>query len=137
MKRSEQIMLYKESDPKERILVVDDEVEVCNALKEFLSLREYEVETALDGPTALKMVEDFKPQIVLLDIIMPGMGGLDVLKRIKNINPEIGIIMTTAVVDEEIAKSTIRLGAYDYITKPIDLDHLETVLMVKMIDIMG
>ncbi len=137
MKRSEQIMLYKESDPKERILVVDDEVEVCNALKEFLSLREYEVETALDGPTALKMVEDFKPQIVLLDIIMPGMGGLDVLKRIRNSNPEIGIIMTTAVVDEEIAKSTIRLGAYDYITKPIDLDHLETVLMVKMIDIMG
>ena len=130
-------MLYKESDHKERILVVDDEAEVCNALKEFLSLREYEVETALDGPTALKMVEDFKPHIVLLDIIMPGMGGLDVLKRIRNINLEIGIIMTTAVVDEEIAKSTIRLGAYDYITKPIDLNHLETVLMVKMIDIMG
>ena len=137
MKRSEQIMLYKESDPKERILVVDDEVEVCIALKEFFSLREYEVETALDVPTALKVVENFKPHIVLLDIIMPGMGGLDVLKRIRNINPEIGIIMTTAVVDEEIAKSTIRLGAYDYITKPIDLDHLETVLMVKMIDIMG
>lgn len=130
-------MFYKESDGKERILVVDDEVEVCNALKEFLSLREYEVETALDGPTALKMVEDFNPHIVLLDIIMPGMGGLDVLKRIRNINPEIGIIMTTAVVDEEIAKSTIRLGAYDYITKPIDLNHLETVVMVKMIDIMG
>lgn len=130
-------MLYKESDHKERILVVDDEAEVCNALKEFLSLREYGVETALDGPTALKMVEDFKPHIVLLDIIMPGMGGLDVLKRIRNINLEIGIIMTTAVVDEEIAKSTIRLGAYDYITKPIDLNHLETVLMVKMIDIMG
>jgi len=137
MKRNEQIMLCKESDDKEKILVVDDEVEVCNALKEFLILKEYAVETALNGPTALRMVEDFNPHIVLLDIIMPGMGGVDVLKRIRNINPKIGIIMTTAVVDEEIAKSTIRLGAYDYITKPIDLNHLETVLMVKMIDIMG
>jgi len=130
-------MLCKESDDKERILVVDDEVEVCNALKEFLILKEYAVETALNGPMALKMVEDFNPHIVLLDIIMPGMGGVEVLKRIRNSNSEIGIIMTTAVVDEEIAKSTIRLGAYDYITKPIDLNHLETVLMVKMIDIMG
>ena len=137
MKRSEHIMLSNEINGRERILVVDDEVEVCNALEEFLSLKEYAVETALDGQTALKMVEDFKPHIVLLDIIMPGMGGMDVLKRIRDINPGIGVIMTTAVVDEEIAKSTIRLGAYDYITKPIDLNHLETVLMVKMIEIMG
>ena len=121
----------------ERVLVVDDEIEVCNALKEFLSLKEYEVETALDGPTALKKVEEFKPHIVLLDIIMPGMGGIDVLKEIRNINPKISIIMVSAVVDEELAKIMIKLGAYDYITKPIDFNHLETVLMVKMIDIMG
>ena len=131
------MILYNESGAKERILVVDDEMEVCDALREFLSLKKYEVETALDGRTALKKVDDFKPHIVLLDIIMPGMGGVDVLKRIRNNHPEIGIIMTTAVVDEEIAKSMIRLGAYDYITKPIDLNHLETVIMVKMIDIMG
>ena len=121
----------------DRILVVDDEAEVCNALKDFLSLKEYEVETALDGPTALKKVEEFNPHIVLLDIIMPGMGGIDVLSSIKNIDPKIGIVMTTAVADEEIARRTIQLGAYDYILKPIDLNHLETVLMVKMIDIMG
>jgi len=124
-------------DEMEKILVVDDEIEVCNALKEFLSLKEYEVETALDGAGALKKVEQFKPHIVLLDIIMPGMGGIDVLSKIKNIDPKISIIMTTAVADEEIAKRTIQLGAYDYITKPIDLNHLETVLMVKMVDIMG
>jgi len=121
----------------DRILVVDDEAEVCSALKDFLSLKEYEVETALDGPTALKKVEEFNPHIVLLDIIMPGMGGIDVLSSIKNIDPKIGIVMTTAVADEEIARRTIQLGAYDYILKPIDLNHLETVLMVKMIDIMG
>jgi DNA-binding response OmpR family regulator len=128
---------FKENDAMERVLVVDDEVEVCNALKEFLSLKEYEVETALDGPTALKKVEKFKPHIVLLDILMPGMGGIDVLKEIRKINPQIGILMITAVVDEELANRTIQLGAYDYITKPIDLNRLETVLMVKMIDIMG
>jgi len=69
--------------------------------------------------------------------MMPGMGGIDVLKVIRNAHPQIGIIMITAVSDEKIAKRTIKLGAYDYITKPLDLNHLETVLMVKMIDIMG
>ncbi|MBW1768056.1 MAG: response regulator [Deltaproteobacteria bacterium] len=121
----------------ERIVVVDDEAEVCNALKEFLSSREYEVETALDGKTALKKIEDFKPHVVLLDIIMPGIGGIDVLRGIRNINPEIGVIMTTAVTNEEIAKRAMKLGAYDYITKPLDLNYLETVLTVKMIDIIG
>ena len=83
-----------------RALVVDDEIELCNALKECLSLKAYEVETALDGRTALKKVEEVKPHIVLLDIIMPGMGGIDVLKEIRNINSKIGVIMVTAVVDE-------------------------------------
>ena len=121
----------------ERVLVVDDEIAVCHALKEFLTLQEYEVETAQDGPMALKKVEEFNPHIVLLDIIMPGMSGIDVLKEIRKINPKIGIIMVTAVVDEELAKNMIKLGAFDYITKPIDLNRLETVLMVKIIDIMG
>jgi len=120
-----------------KVLVVDDEVEVCDALKKFLSLKEYEVETALDGATALKRVKEFKPHIVLLDIIMPGMGGEDVLLRIRNLNPKIGIIMVTAVKDEKIAKRTIQLGAYDYITKPINLHHLENVIMVKIKDILS
>jgi len=121
----------------EKILVVDDEVEVCSALKEFLRLKDYAVETALDGLTAIKKIEIFNPHIVLLDIMMPGIGGIDVLKKIRDINPKIGIIMITAVYDEEIANRTIKLGAYDYITKPLDLKYLEIVLMVKMIDIMG
>ncbi|MBW2183662.1 MAG: response regulator [Deltaproteobacteria bacterium] len=80
-------------------------------------------------------MEDFKPHVVLLDIMMPGMGGIDVLRGIRNINPEIGVIMTTAVTNEEIAKRAMKFGAYDYITKPLDLNYLETVLMVKMIDV--
>ena len=118
----------------ERILVVDDEEELCHALKEYLSPK-YSVETALDGPTALKKVKDFNPHIVLLDIIMPKMNGVDVLMRIRDINPKIGIIMVTAVKDEGIAKKLMGLGAYDYITKPLDLNYLDTVLMVKMLEI--
>lgn len=119
-----------------KVLIVDDEVEVCDALKTFLGLKKYEVEMALDGPTALKKVENFKPDIVLLDIKMPGMTGIDVLKEIRKFNPEIGIIMVSAIVDEKTTNKTIQLGAYEYIKKPINLTRLETVLMEKMVDIL-
>ena len=117
-----------------KILVVDDEVEACNVLKEFLSSKGYEVFTALDGPTALEKVQKVKPHIVLLDIIMPGMGGIDVLKEIKKLDPDISVVMVTVVADQEKAKKTIELGAFDYITKPVDLKYLENVVMVKLLD---
>ena len=91
------------------------------------------VYTALDGPTALHKVKEVRPHVVLLDIIMPGMGGMDVLKEIKQIDPTIGIVMTTAVGDHELAKKTLELGAYDYITKPVDFNYLEDVLMVMIV----
>ena len=117
-----------------RILVVDDEVEACNVLHEFLTIKGYEVQTASDGPAALEAVKDFRPHIVLLDMIMPGMGGVDVLKEIKRVAPAVGVIMVTVVTNQEKAKETLHLGAYDYITKPVDLNYLENVVMVKMID---
>jgi len=121
----------------ERILVVDDEVEACDVLKEFLTSKGYEVHTALDGLTAISKVKEIRPHIVLLDIMMPGMSGTEVLKEVKKIDSRVGVIMTTAVVDEEIAKETLKLGAYDYITKPLDLDYLETVVIVKIVDLLG
>ena len=123
----------------ERILVVDDEIEVCNSLKRFLSIKGkgYEVDTANSGKEAVRKVKENRPHIVLLDIIMPGMSGIDTLKEIKKIDPNIGVIMATAVADEEIAKRALQLGAYDYILKPFDLNYLETVLMVKIIDVIG
>jgi DNA-binding response OmpR family regulator len=117
-----------------KILVVDDEIEACNALKEFLEGKGYEVYTAQDGKTALDKLRELRPQLVLLDMIMPGMHGIEVLQEIKKIDPRIGVIMVTVVTDEEQAKKTLQLGAYDYITKPVDLTHLETVVMVKILD---
>ncbi len=121
----------------ERVLVVDDEIEVCNVLTEFLNLRDFEVHTAHDGPTALSKVKEIRPHIVLLDIIMPGMGGIDVLKEIKKIDPTVGVIMVTGVANHEVAKRTLELGAYDYITKPMDLNYFENVVMVMIIDLLG
>ena len=117
-----------------KILVVDDEIEACNALEEFLSLKGHEVYTALDGPTALKRVQEVKPDIVLLDIIMPGMGGIDVLKKIKELDFDTSVVMVTVVAEQNKAKKTMELGAFDYITKPVDLNYLENVLMVKLLD---
>ena len=120
-----------------RILVVDDEIAIRNLLKEFLSRKGYDVYTASDGRTAIAKVKEIRPHIVLLDIMMPGMDGIETLKEIRKVDPRVGVIMVTAIFDEELGKRTIELGACDYITKPVSLDYLETVLMVKMIDVLG
>ena len=121
----------------EKILVVDDEIEVCNALKEFLSIKGYLALTAQNGKDALSIVNEKKPHIVLLDIIMPDMSGIEILEEIKKIAPRVGVVMITAVTDEALGNKALKLGADDFITKPVDLDYLETVLMVKIVDILG
>ena len=120
-----------------RILVVDDEIAIRNLLKEFLSRKGYDVYTASDGRAAIAEVKEIRPHIVLLDIMMPGMGGMDTLKEIRKIDPRVGVIMVTAIADEELGKRAIALGACDYITKPLNFDYLETALMVKMMDLLG
>jgi DNA-binding response OmpR family regulator len=116
-----------------RILVVDDEQEVCDMLKKFLTKRGHGVYTALNGEEALSLVKEERPHIVLLDIRMPKMDGMECLKLIKEIDKEVGVIMITAVKEEEIGKQAMELGAFDYITKPLSLKYLEDCLMVKLL----
>jgi DNA-binding response OmpR family regulator len=106
-------------------------------LQKFLTSKAYEVYTATNGLEAIQKVKDVRPHIVLLDILMPGMGGIDTLKEIKKINSKIVVIMVTAVIDEELAKRAIQLGADEYIIKPFDLNYIETCLMVKVIQLLG
>ena len=120
-----------------RILVVDDEIVVCEVLKEFLTLKGHEVHTALNGKAALAKVKMERPHIVLLDILMPGMRGLKVLQEIKRLDPRIAVIMITGVMNKDVAKTAISLGAYDYISKPVDFEYLETVLIAKILDLLG
>ncbi|MFQ5693094.1 MAG: response regulator, partial [Nitrospinota bacterium] len=77
------------------------------------------------------------PHLVLLDIRMPGMGGVETLKKIKEFDSQIGVIMVTAVHDEEMAKRTMEHGAYDYVTKPIDFNYLNLVVFAKIAEVLG
>ena len=92
---------------------------------------------ASDGRSAVAKVKEIRPHIVLLDIVMLGMGGLEILKEIRKVDPRVGVIMVTAISDQELGKRRIELGAYDYITKPVSFDCLETFLIVKIIDLLG
>ena len=116
-----------------RILVVDDEEETCRFLEEFLTSKGYQVFCAAEFEEALRLVKQERPHLVLLDIRMPGRDGISLLSEIKGIDREIGVMMVTAVKEDEIAKEAMRKGADGYITKPIDLEYLETNILVKLI----
>lgn len=120
-----------------KILIVDDEIETCKFLGAFLEPLGYQIITALNGEEALEKIKSEEPHLMLLDIRMPEMDGIEVPEHAKTLNPRMGIIMITAVQDEDIARQAIADGAHDYITKPIDLDYLESSVMVKMTDILG
>lgn len=109
-----------------KILVVDDEPETCDLLKIFLTKRGHEVTTATRGDQAFEKIQQDRPQLILLDIRMPVMDGMELLKKVKALEPAPGIIMISAVQEESIADRTLREGADDYITKPIDLRDLES-----------
>jgi DNA-binding NtrC family response regulator len=115
-------------DKMSTVLIVDDEIEVCKALELFLTKKGYRVSIAADGTSALELVKENKPDIVLLDIIMPGMWGTDVLKQIKKIDPLINVIMTTAVGDTNEIEKALKGGALDYLIKPLDLRKLADLL---------
>ncbi len=117
-----------------KILVVDDEVLVREIIKKYLTRKGYEVFDAEDGEAALQIVKEKSPSIVLLDIRLPKSNGVDVLRKIKEIDEKIGVIMITAVSEEATAEKCMELGAFDYITKPISFDYLEECLLAKLLD---
>ncbi len=115
-----------------KVLVVDDEPEAVELLTEFLSSKGYEVLTATSGEEALRRVKEERPHLVLLDIQMPKMNGLEVLRRIREIDPEMGVIMATGVNEEDVGRKALELGAFDYIVKPLDMKYLEGSLWYKI-----
>ena len=116
-----------------RVLVVDDELEFRKVLAEYLEDRGFDVIEAQDGEEALLRVPDFHPHIVLMDVMMGGMGGVEALKRIKTAAPETCVIMVTAVEDIDSARGALALGASDYVTKPFSFQYLDSVLEVHML----
>jgi len=108
--------------PKERILVVDDEYLIRWSLQQELAKEGYEVGGAEDGESALRLVRESPPDLVLLDVHLPGLDGIQVLQRIKASDPEIVVIMITAYGMVDSAVAAMKAGAHDYINKPFNLE---------------
>ena len=115
-----------------KLLIVDDELEICDFLKSFFEERNYDVMTATSGEEALAALDSFKPQVVLLDIKMPVMNGVQVLQNIKSKSPKTKVIMVTALETRDKIEECLRLGADNYITKPLSLEYLENDVREKI-----
>lgn len=111
-----------------RVLIVDDELFVGELLKEYLSIKGYEAVAVSNGEDALSVSKQFQPHIVILDIRMPGMSGMEVLKNIKARNKATGVIMLSAYGDTETVDEALRLGADHYLQKPMNLKFLVETL---------
>ncbi|OLS01977.1 sigma-54-dependent transcriptional regulator [Tissierella creatinophila] len=113
---------------KSKILIADDEVNMIWALKKALTKEGYEIISAEDGLGALDSFKKHEPDLVILDLKMPKMDGMEVLENIKNINPKIPVIMITAHGSTKLAVEAMKLGALDYISKPFDIEELRVVI---------
>jgi DNA-binding NtrC family response regulator len=107
-----------------RVLLVDDEEEFVSALSERLRLRGIEVDTALNGEEALAMMVEKEFELVILDVMMPGLGGLEVLKQIKATHPMTEVILLTGHGATREGIEGMRLGAFDYLIKPVDIEEM-------------
>jgi DNA-binding response OmpR family regulator len=119
--------------PKALILVADDDPAILRLLGRFLASLGYEVELAEDGEIAVNMARAKKPDIALLDIFMPKKDGIEVLKELAAELPGIGFIMITGNEDEEVARACLRMGAFDYIPKPVNLAALENTIKARLL----
>jgi two-component system, NtrC family, response regulator AtoC len=113
---------------KGKIVVIDDEVNAASALETLLHEDGYEVARAHDGVSGLQLLEKTDPDVVLTDLRMPGMDGIELLTRIKDIRPETMVILMTAYGTVKTAVKAMKLGAEDYLGKPIDVEELEVIL---------
>ena len=107
-----------------KVLLVDDEQEFVTTLAERLELRGMNVEIATDGEMALGVIEADPPQVVVLDVMMPGLSGMEVLERIKAVDPNIQVILLTGHGATKDGIKGMQLGAFDYLIKPVDIDEL-------------
>lgn len=107
-----------------KIMIIDDEVEFCKVLTEGLKELGYQAFYATNGMDGLQMIEKESPQLLLLDIHMPGMDGMDVIRLIHDRFPNIIIIVISGVTNPAIRKKVIEMGACEYLTKPVNLDGL-------------
>ena len=115
-----------------KILVVDDEPEVRQLMEHFLTDRGYEVRIAENGRLGLAALDTFTPDVVLLDMHMPEMDGLETLQRLASRAPSLPVIMVTVNDDVETTSRLLQLGAADYVPKPFNLEYLEQAINIQL-----
>lgn len=115
------------------ILVVDDEPPICELLQRFLSLRGYRVRVANDGPQALAAVDQEAPQLLVLDMNMPGMNGVEVLRKLREKKYAGGVILLTTGQDDKLLEEALDLGSVDVMGKPVDLERMALAIQVGCI----
>lgn len=111
-----------------KVLLVDDEEEFVQSLSERIRMRELGSDVALDGEEALAKLKDKLPDVMVLDFKMPGIDGLTVLEKVKEMYPAVQVVMLTAHGTAEIEKKARDLGAFDYLQKPVGIETLTKVI---------
>lgn len=117
-------MGLERSDRKIKVFLVDDEEGFVKVIKRRLELRSLVVYIALDGIEALKSLTEIGPDVMILDLRMPNMDGLEVLKRAKEMIPDLPVIILTGHGNTEDEKEAFRLGCFDFLRKPVEMDLL-------------
>ncbi len=125
----ENVKEFKKETRHGKILVIDDEADIRGMISNFLSMKGYEVTTAASGEEALLNIKTQKPQLVFCDIRMPGMDGLMVLKKIKEADPSVHVVMLTAIQDSDVVAEALKVGALDYLIKPCSLMKLDALAL--------
>src|SRR6267142_6186197 len=110
------------------ILVVDDDENICSAFRQFLEADGHSPIIASNAEDALKAVQDRHPDLVFLDVRMPGVDGLEALKQIRALDPSVYAVIMTAYSSSQTSIEAVRLGAFDYLNKPLDLDDVRGVI---------
>lgn len=130
---SEAPSLTSRVDRPYRVLLVEDQQRIRELLVRFLSERGFEVETAADGEEGLRKIEVLHPDLLLVDLYLPKMSGLELLRTIRSRDWDVGVVCAiSGYASEDDAKELFRLGAADYFPKPLDLGYLEWSLRVRL-----
>ncbi len=117
-----------------KILLVDDEQEFVETLSERLQMRDMDTHAVFDGKTALTQVLSHPPQVMIIDLKMPGMDGIQVLQQIRQTHPSIRVIVLTGHGSEQDRKTCMKLGACAYFQKPVDIDQLNAAIQQSQVN---
>ena len=114
--------------PPAHVMVVDDEPSVVEVFQEFLTVQGYALTLASSGEEAVRKLPEVRPDIILTDLNLPGLSGLEVMRAAKSVDPEVCVVVVTGYASASTAIDALRQGAYDYVTKPFDLDDVSQIV---------